>query len=443
MIYISRVVGPEYLGFSATTSAIMLLVSRLADGGLTALASQQLARDDEKLSTLLTLILPPKLVVSTILIVISLLLADFSNVDLRLKYFVKISVYMVVLEACTPSWVFVALGRINVASVIRVGQALLFAGAVFVLIKDQGDWKYLPHLAVFNSFVNFAMSVYFLWHFKLLTIDTDVFKQSYFERLKSVYKEAGHFLKADLSAYVYTTSDRLILYYFTSSSVVGIYEAAYKVINPFYAINAVITPTMFRDLAQAHVRGRIAPVMAKYVLVMSVFSIPLGFFLFAFSGDVIHQLYGAKFVESVPILQILGFVITFGFTSGIIVQPFSAWNMQKEYGNSLVWGNVVNTILNFVFIPMFGAVGAALATLAAKVTVTLVGYFYFVRETDYPILTDFLLFFAASVLSLAVVEVVGFVLPNPVALVFLYVVVYSGLLAYIFKIYFQDRLRQS
>ena len=45
MIYISRVVGPEYVGFSATTSAILLLVTRLADGGLTSLASQRLARD--------------------------------------------------------------------------------------------------------------------------------------------------------------------------------------------------------------------------------------------------------------------------------------------------------------------------------------------------------------------------------------------------------------
>lgn len=441
MIYISRVVGPEYLGFSATTSAIMLLVSRLADGGLTSLASQRLARDDEKLSLLLAVTIPPKLFVSAILIIISLLLANYSSVDLRLKYFVKISVFMVMLEACTPSWVFVALGRINIASVIRVGQALLYAAGIFMIIRSQGDWKWLPYLTLFNSFANFAMATYFLWHFKLYAFDKDVFKNNYFARIKGFYREGFNFIKADLSSYVYTTSDRLILYYFTSSYVVGIYEAAYKIINPFYAINAVITPTMFRELAQSFKQNKLYPVMAKYVFSMSLFAIPLGFFLLYFSSPVVNLLYGAKFAGSVPSLMVLGFVITFGFTSGIIVQPFSAWNMSKEYGNSVLWGNVLNTLLNVTLIPFMGAVGAALATLAAKLIVTIVGYVYFRKATDYPIVKDFLIFFVSSVVPLLLISLVSAVVSNSYVLMVLFGVSYLVIVWFMYKLYFKDSLR--
>lgn len=440
MIYLSRVVGPEYLGFSATTSAVLLLVSRLADGGLTSLASQRLARDDDKLSSLLAVTIPPKLVVSALLIAISLLAASHLNLDPRLKYFLKISVFIVLFEACTPSWVFVALGKINVASAIRVGQALSYAGAIFIVVHDQADWKYLPYLILFNSFANFIMATYFLWHFKLYSLDFSGVQEDYWTRVKGFYQESVHFLKADLSSYVYTTSDRLILYYFTNSSVVGLYEAAYKIINPFYAINSVITPTMFRDLAQSFKQNRLGPVMAKYVFTMSLLSIPLGFFLVYFASPLVDLLYGARFAGSVPSLMVLGFVITFGFTSGIIVQPFGAWNMSKEYGNSVFWGNVLNTVLNFSLIPLFGAVGAAVATLAAKWIVTVVGYLHFRKVTDYPIIKEFAFFFAASAVSLLLVYSMSFVFDNIYVDFVVFGSTYVAIIAAMYKIYFKPKL---
>src|SRR6185369_4841187 len=339
MIYISRIVGPEYVGLSATTSALVFLISRLADGGLTSLASQRLARDDDHLNTLLSVTLPPKIIVSAVLIALVMVISHVAHIDERLKYFIRISVFVVLFESCTPAWVFVALGKINLASTIRISQALLYAVAIVFFVRGLDDWRYLPYLTLFNSAINFVIASIFLLYFKLVAFDTIVFRNSYFARLKEFYKEGFNFLKADLSVYVYTTSDRLILYYFTSPQVVGIYEAAYKIINPFYAINSVITPTMFRDLAQSFKQKRLAPVMAKYLFSMSILSIPLGFFLIYFARPVVDILYGAKFVDSVPSLMVLGFVITFGFTSGIIVQPFAAWNMSREYGSSIFWGN--------------------------------------------------------------------------------------------------------
>lgn len=437
IIYISRIVGPEYLGFSATTSAALLLVSRLADGGMTSLASQRLARDDEKLDALLAVTLPPKIVASAILIMATLLLTYLLPLDPRLKYFIAVSVFLVFFEACTPAWVFVAMGRINAASAIRIGQSFLYAASLLIFIHKPEDWKYLPFLTLFNSVINLAMATAFLWHFKLYSFDRALFKHQYIGKVKAFYREAGHFLKAELSVYVYTTSDRLILYYFAGAHAVGIYEAAYKVINPFYSINSVITPTMFRDLAQSFKQGRLFPVMAKYVFTMSLFSIPLGFFLLFFSSDVVFLLYGTKFLGSVDPLRILGFVITFGFTSGIIVQPFAAWNMSREYGSSIFWGNVLNTILNFSLIPFFGAVGAALATLAAKVIVTVVGYVYFIRVTNYPIARDFIYFFIASIIPLLIVYAINFVFHSSYILAAIYGMVYLVIIYFMYDRYFK------
>jgi O-antigen/teichoic acid export membrane protein len=281
------------------------------------------------------------------------------------------------------------------------------------------------------------MATYFLSHFKLFSFDSSLFRNDYISKLKEFYREGLHFLKGDLSTYIYTTSDRLILYYFTNSYTVGIYEAAYKVINPFYSIANVISPTMFRDLAQSFKQGNLYPVMAKYLFSMSIFTIPLGFFMLFFSNFTIKVLYGAKFAESASCLMILGFVITFGFTSGIIAFPFCAWNMSREFGNSVTWGTVINTVLNFMLIPFLGAIGAALATLAAKIIVTIVAYLYFIKATDYPVLKQFLYFFTASSVALLLVYILSLVATNNYMLIAVYGLVYILIISRFYKTYFK------
>jgi O-antigen/teichoic acid export membrane protein len=140
--------------------------------------------------------------------------------------------------------------------------------------------------------------------------------------------------------------------------------------------------------------------------------------------------------------MVLGFVITFGFTSGIIVLPFSAWNMSREYGTSIFWGNVLNTVLNFSLIPFFGAIGAALATLAAKIIVTVVGYIYFRKTTDYPIATDFFYFFLASAFPLLLLLPLHQIGVNNYALMSIYGVVYLFSATLLYRWRFQRLLAQ-
>lgn len=412
MVYLSRIVGPEIVGLSAVTSSLLLFLSRLADGGLTSLATQRLARDDARLDALLAITMPPKLVASAALVAVSVLVAGRLPIDPRLKYFISISIFATCLDACTPAWVFVAMGRIKILSMTRITQSLLAATAVFIFIHEPADWIYLPYLTLVNSLGSVGLSVFCLYRSGLCHFNGGLFDKDYLKTLRTSYREAFHFLKADLSVYIYLSSDRIFLYYFSNPYTVGLYEAAYKIIYPFYRISDVVTPTMFRSLAQGFKQKQLHKVMSVYVFAMAFLTIPLGFFLFYFSDRIISLLYGPRFSESVPCLMILGFVITFGFMSGIIVIPFSAWNMSREYGNSILSGNIANLALNFALIPMYGAIGAALATLGAKLIVTAVGLTYFRRVTDYPIVRSLSSFVLASIIPLLLVLICSVFVSN-------------------------------
>jgi O-antigen/teichoic acid export membrane protein len=224
-----------------------------------------------------------------------------------------------------------------------------------------------------------------------------------------------HYLKSDASVFIFTSSDRLFLYVFATPTVVGLYEAAYRVIQPFYMVSAVVGDAMYLPLARSFGTDRLRPVFRRYVDLMCFATVPLGFFLLAFAPTVISFVYGTKYAESSQYLAILGWVITFGYTAGVAVLPFTAWNRPREYGNSTLLGGALNLGLNFALIPRYGGSGAAWATVAAKVAVMFSAVRYFRRATDYPLVRDFVEYASFSAVAFGTALAATSLPPYPAA----------------------------
>jgi O-antigen/teichoic acid export membrane protein len=202
-------------------------------------------------------------------------------------------------------------------------------------------------------------------------------------------KAGRHYLMAELSNFVYGSSDRLFLFVLAGATTVGLYDAAYKLIQPFYAISSVAVDSMYRSLARSFGTCESNHVFRRWVDVMSVATIPVGFVTLAFAPALIDLVYGSQFRGAETYLALLGFVITFGYMAGIVTIPFTAWNAPAPYGQAVFAGGAANIVLNVMLIPSLGGIGAGLATLTAKVTVGLAGFRTFRRLTDYPVLRDF------------------------------------------------------
>ena len=219
----------------------------------------------------------------------------------------------------------------------------------------------------------------------------------------------AHFAAADLSVYLYTSSDRLILYVFTTPTIVGLYDAAYRLIQPFYGIATVASDTYYSRLA-----NRASPaalqLFREYVDFMFFATIPLGFFTTAFATLIIGIVYGGDFAAADGYLAILGWAITFGFISGAAAFPFTIWNMPRQYNSTVTGGASANLVMNLLLIPPLLGTGAALATVGGKVAATAIGLPLFHRASSYPILRDALVYgvwsaiaFVAGILTMVAV----------------------------------------
>jgi O-antigen/teichoic acid export membrane protein len=393
MVWVSRAVGPSYFGYYAVTLTVIALATTGINAGLSTAGSQRVANEPERVGEIWWAVVVGRVAIAGPAIGLALVILAVVPIDPVLHDFLVVGLIVWALLPFRTEWLLVAQGRLRVISMIRVLASIASVLVAVLFINGPADAGRLPFVPVAFAAVSAIASM-------ALAGRTQSPRRPVEPGPRAVLRAhllAGlHYLKSDASVFIFTSSDRLFLYVFATPTVVGLYEAAYRVIQPFYMISAVIGDAMYLQLAQAFGTDRLRPTFRRYVDLMCFATIPLGFFLLAFSPTVISVLYGSEYAGASEYLAILGWVITFGYTSGVAVVPFSAWNRPREYGNSTLLGGALNMALNFALIPRYGGFGAAWATVAAKVAVTLSGVRYFRRATNYPLVRDFVEYASCS-----------------------------------------------
>ena len=162
-----------------------------------------------------------------------------------------------------------------------------------------------------------------------------------------------------------TWTDMLMLGYFKTPDVVGLYNAALPLAHllstALLSVNFLFVPI----ISQLYAKNLIEEMKRSYaILTKWIFlaTLPIFFIFFLFPEVVLNLLFGHQYIGAAVALQILslGFFIhaSFGPNSGILL------TMGKT--RLLMWifliGALINITLNITLIPPLGVVGAAIAS---------------------------------------------------------------------------------
>lgn len=105
--------------------------------------------------------------------------------------------------------------------------------------------------------------------------------------------------------------------------------------------------------------------------------IPFFLIMYVFSSQVIGLIYGGEdYVNAVPILEIFSLTLFIRF----LLEPFALMittsNRQSIRLITVISATIINFVLNYFAIPLYGAVGAAMVSLITNLFVAIV-YLYF------------------------------------------------------------------
>ena len=90
-------------------------------------------------------------------------------------------------------------------------------------------------------------------------------------------------------------------------------------------------------------------------------------FLTLFAGPVVNLLYGEAYIKAIPLLQIITWYSAFSYMGSVRNIWMLAEEKQKYLWIINLCGAVLNVVGNFFLIPIIGAAGAAIASVATQV----------------------------------------------------------------------------
>lgn len=186
--------------------------------------------------------------------------------------------------------------------------------------------------------------------------------------------EAGRLLAATLAYGAQIMVFRLllewntiVLHQFSGNTGVGLYQAAFRFMLAAMVVSDILLQAFFPVIARLATTDRsrfvgTCTTLNRYLLAAGAYM--AGAF-FVFSGELVRWIFGAAYAKSVPSLKILAFAVLAYFLSAAPSIALIALGRQGTRARASIAVLAFNAVAAFILIPGRGAVGAALAMLAA------------------------------------------------------------------------------
>ncbi len=187
---------------------------------------------------------------------------------------------------------------------------------------------------------------------------------------KELLSRSKHFILSGLMVAIYGQTDKLMLKQMLDLSQTGFYSTATAVNSMWCFVLSAIIDSMYPSVMEAHKAGDEALFAKKnrqmYAVVFYV-SMAVAVLFNIFAELVIYVLYGKAYMPAAMPLRIVSWYTAFSYLGVAREAWVVSKNRQKHLIKIYACAAVGNVILNFFLIPVWGANGAALASLISQI----------------------------------------------------------------------------
>lgn len=363
-----RLLDQDGFGAYSTANAFLQVFAIIIDLGLNVMVVQMLgeragdkAFEDRATSAVFSLRFWTALIVLSIAPIIGLF-TGYSH-EIKVAFF-----------AIWASFFFTALNQIvigiqqrhlksHIIAISEVaGRVILLAGVILGVVQH---WGLIPIVLVVslggmvNFFINFLFARRYA-SFKLV-VDWDFWKTTL---LRTWPIGASVFFTL-----IYYKSDTLILSWARPLNEVGIYGAAYRVLEIFATFPFMYAGVLLPIIANAWAKGekeRFRHFIQRSIDAFSIITFPLVAGVMLVADKAIHLIGGDKFAASTPILRVLMIATGCIYIGTIFGYAVVALNLQRAMLRRYVMVALVTLALYAIFIPRYGIWAAAWLTVFSE-----------------------------------------------------------------------------
>lgn len=167
---------------------------------------------------------------------------------------------------------------------------------------------------------------------------------------------------------LYFRIDVIMLQKMQGDTAVGVYSAAYRLIDVFLLVGANIAGVLYPRMASEArgPEGALRHTVERLFRYMTAIGIPVAVTIAILASEIVPMLFGEAFRDSVLPLEILIWAIALIFMALPLAHCLNATGHEWRWITILGVNTALNVGLNLVLIPAFGVIGAAVSTVACE-----------------------------------------------------------------------------
>ena len=373
LMLITRYLGPEQFGLYITALAFSGLFSSLGDWGIYQTSTREISRPKADEKAIIGNVMALRIIISTLLALILPIIIYF----LPYSFELKIALILVLLGYIFFSFYQVLIGLFQKRLIMYKITLVELLGKLFqvlivlLTIKLDLGFKFIV-IGITISLLSNSIIIYFLAR-RFITIKLDF----NLARWKKFLQESWPIGLSVIVTFIYFRADSILLKTLRGNTDVGIYGAAYKVLEniTFFPgmIIGLLMPMMsyyiFKD------RKKFKKIINENFKLFIILIVPLIITVLFFAEDIISIVAGNQFAASATVLRIVIFALAFIFFGMLFGNILVAAKLQKQQLVALTICAVFNVSANLYFIPKYSYLATSYISVATEFLVVLLSAF--------------------------------------------------------------------
>ena len=266
-------------------------------------------------------------------------------------------------------------------AVLQTLQSVGSLGLGLVLIIEFSyGWKGKYYAELLILFFVFIYAIYYIVKNQYYKYNTD------YKKLKELFVFLFPLTFSVLGLYLMGTIDRIFISNMLGLESAGIYNVAITmaiIINMIYdAISKALNPILYENLVINQKDSRIK--IVKLIYLYSFVCIAIFALFVLILPYVFHLMVNGKFEEALILIPILAIGLTFEGLRKVLEAPLVFKHKVKSLATITLIAGLINIILNYFLIKIYGINGAAYATLISFLVLYIISFILVVKEIKLP-----------------------------------------------------------
>lgn len=421
IILISQFLGAEGLGQYSFLFSFVGLIFIFSDLGISTLLVKDLAKEPKKINKYVSNILSLKIVLSTIILALFLLIIPFIGKENLLISLIIVGIYQFTASIFViPNNILIIKNKGKIISIANITERILSLIGIIIIFSLGGKLIALVGILLITMVIKIIINYLYAKEYFKYQFSLD------FIFLKNILKLSFPFLLIAVFSTIYIQMDTIMLSFIKGDLVVGWYQAGYKLINIIGIFPGILLIFGFPAFARLyHDNKKMTRQLLERILQMGIlFIFPAVAGVILLGGRIIEFIYSFQAIEANISFSILIFAEIFIFLTTILGSFIAAVNKQWIFAKIGAVGAIINIILNLLLIPKYSLYGAGIATLITYVVMFTIMTVYTYKKLLH---FSFLKYLLAPIIGSGVMYMIlrKILISNLIWLIIIGIVIYS------------------